>query len=638
MCGIAGFVGHPEGAGAAEARLRAMCNAIEHRGPDDAGYFVQPGVALGMRRLSIIDVAGGHQPLGNEDGSLQLVFNGEIYNFRELQARLRAGGHSLATNSDTETIVHLYEDRGDALVDDLRGMFGFALWDGPRQRLLLARDRLGIKPLYYAASADGVAFASELRPLLATGLVSAEIDPVALLDYFSLGYVPDPRSIFKGVHKLPPGHRLTWTRAEGVRISRYWSPNIAEQPGISVEDAVQEIRRLLDESVQLHLESEVPLGAFLSGGIDSSAVVATMKRVAGGDVRTFSIGFDEAEYDESAHAANVARALGTRHTELVVRPEADSLVEDVVHTFDEPFADSSAIPTFLVCQLARQHVTVALSGDGGDELFGGYERYARTLSRPRVPSPVLRSLLRAVSLAMPLGARGRGYLHGLGRSARGQYATSIALPHTANEGGVLRRELAETAGAFDTVLDRWFEGCEDRDFPSQLMLVDLQSYLPGDILAKVDRTSMASSLEARVPLLDHRFAEFAMSLPSSLKMRGGVGKWIFREAIRDRVPDIVLSHPKRGFTVPLTDWFRGPLSYRLDALLAPGARVGEYVDPVPLRRVVDEHRTGKRGHAGLLWRILALELWLDGLSRGLLKRPPSISRLHEFVSARGTNS
>lgn len=637
MCGIAGFAGDRAREAGAPDRLRAMCDAIRHRGPDDAGYYHAPGVALGMRRLSIIDVAGGHQPIGNEDGSVQVVFNGEIYNFRELRRRLQANGHRLATTSDTETIVHLYEELGDALVDELRGMFAFALWDTRRDRLLVARDRLGIKPLYYAVHAGGIALASELRPLVAGGLVDTRLDVTALAEYFTLGYVPEPRSIFEGVHKLLPGHRLTWTREAGVQVERYWSPMVEEDPALTPEDAVLEIRRLLDESVALHLESEVPLGAFLSGGIDSSSVVGTMTRVATREVHTFSIGFEEASVDESEHASAVARSLGTHHTSLIVRPEADALVEDVVHTFDEPFADSSAIPTFLVCQLARREVTVALSGDGGDELFGGYSRYLRTHARRRLQLPGLRPVFDAVSAAMPVGARGRGVLWGLARSDRGQYATSVALPAQVRDGGVVRDEVARHAGRFDGVLDRWFAGTEDRDFATQLMLVDLQSYLPGDILTKVDRTSMASSLEARVPLLDHRLVEFAFRLPSALKMRDGVGKWIFREAIRDRVPPEVLSHPKRGFTVPLTEWFRGPLAWRLDDLLAPGALIRDYVDAPALRRVIREHRQHVRGHAGLLWRVLALELWLSGLSQGLLHRPPAISRLEAFVAARTTS-
>src|SRR6476659_2762759 len=385
MCGIAGFAGSlAEGPDAAD-RLRRMCDAIRHRGPDDSGYHVAPGVAIGMRRLSIIDVAGGHQPMTNEDGTVHVVFNGEIYNYQPLRARLLAGRHRLTTSSDTETLVHLYEDHGAGLARELRGMFGFAIWDDRRRRLLVARDRLGIKPLYYWPTRDGVAFASELR------------------------------TIFTGVHKLLPGSLLEWTREGGVRTERYWSPAVAENTRITEQEAIEETRRLLDESVRIHLLSEVPLGAFLSGGIDSSGVVATMARISDRPVRTFSIGFAEREFDESRHAAEVASALGTEHTQLVVRPDAELLFEQVARALDEPFGDPSALPTFLVSYLARRDVTVALSGDGGDELFGGYTRYFE-LNGARSLPPLARTVLRNVALRLPHAPYGRNRLLALGRT------------------------------------------------------------------------------------------------------------------------------------------------------------------------------------------------------------------------------
>ena len=635
MCGIAGFVGRDDVVswqdGSARARLTAMCDAIRHRGPDDSGYRVSPGAAIGMRRLSIIDVAGGHQPIANEDGSVHVVFNGEIYNFRDLQARLRAAGHTLATKSDTETLVHLYEDLGPRFVRELRGMFGFALWDERRRCLIVGRDRLGIKPLYYWPTPDGVAFASELRALLTLPAFPRQIDHDAVVEYIALGYVPEPRSIFAGVYKLSPGHLLQWTPDTGVRVEPYWSPVREEQAGIGEREAIEETRRLIEESVRIHLESEVPLGAFLSGGIDSSGVVATMSRLMDQPVRTFSIGFREREFDESAYAAEVAGALGTRHTALVVRPDADMLFEEVARALDEPFADPSALPTFLVSHLARRDVTVALSGDGGDELFGGYTRYMETQQATELPAGA-RSLLRSVALTLPHMAFGRNRLLALGRTMRGRYAGTVALPVRESEGGILRRSIAERAMPFDQVLDRWFDGASHRDFMTQLTIVDILSYLPGDILTKVDRMSMAHSLEARVPLLDHVVAEFALSLPSSLKLRDGVGKWVLRRAIEPWVPSTVLTRPKQGFDVPIRDWFRGPLSYRLDGLLTSESKIYEWAEPRAVRRIVGEHRIGRRDHARTIWRLLMLDRWCRLLASGELTKPVSVSRdVHTLI-------
>ena len=635
MCGIAGFVGRRESPswrdGSAAARLTSMCDAIRHRGPDDSGYRISDGVAIGMRRLSIIDVAGGHQPISNEDGTVHVVFNGEIYNFRDLQARLRAAGHTLSTRSDTETLVHLYEDLGPRLVSELRGMFGFAIWDERRQRLLVARDRLGIKPMFYWPNADGVAFGSELRSLLTLPDAPRTIDHDAVGEYIALGYVPEPRSILAGVRKLPPGHVLTWTREDGVRIERYWSPVRAEVTRIDPREAVEETRRLIDESVRIHLESEVPLGAFLSGGIDSSGVVAAMSRMMDRPVRTFSIGFREREFDESVYAAEVADALGTRHTSLVVRPDADLLFEEVARALDEPFADPSALPTFLVSHLARRDVTVALSGDGGDELFGGYTRYLETNRARELPASA-RAILRSVALRLPHSAFGRNRLLALGRSLRGQYAGTVALPVRETEGGILRSAVAERSEPFDRVLDRWFDGADARDFLTQLTIVDILSYLPGDILTKVDRMSMAHSLEARVPLLDHVVAEFALSLPASLKLRDGVGKWVLRQAIADRVPPTVLSRPKQGFDVPIRDWFRGPLAYRLDALLHAQCAIYEWAEPGAVRRIIAEHRIGRRDHARTIWRLLMLDDWCRRFASGALTRAVTVSQdVHALI-------
>ena len=622
MCGIAGFAGGVRSRASSEAELRAMCDAILHRGPDEDGYHVAAHAGLGMRRLSIIDVAGGTQPIANEDDTSHVVFNGEIYNHRQLRAVLRTRGHRFVTRSDTETLVHLYEDLGERMVDELRGMFGFAIWDERRERLLLGRDRFGIKPLYYWTDGEGIVFASELRSLLALPRFPRRLDRRAIASFFSFGYVPDPLSVFENVRKLPPGHVLSWERATGARVRQYWNPNaIPAAPAMREEEAAEELRRLLVEAVECHLESEVPLGAFLSGGIDSSTVVAIMARAMDRPVKTFSIGFSERAFDESRDARLVARALRTDHHELVVQPDADALVHEVIRSFDEPFADSSALPTYLVAKLAREHVTVSLSGDGGDELFGGYERYAQMEQRADIRSATARRVLRAVGRRAPAMLPGRNRLIDLGRTRQGRYAATVALPLPINEGGVARPEIASLLPRLDGLLATEFADATGREFASQMMSVDLRTYLPGDILTKVDRTTMAVSLEARVPLLDHRLAEFALSLPTSFKLRDGQGKRILRRAIADLVPAHVLGKRKQGFGVPLGRWFRHELRYRVEELLRPSAAIYEFAEPSAVRRLALDHQVGRRDHSATLWRLLALELWLGALSHDELSRP-----------------
>ncbi|MBI3792002.1 MAG: asparagine synthase (glutamine-hydrolyzing) [Gemmatimonadetes bacterium] len=619
MCGIAGFAGWRLSPDAAADSVRAMCDAITHRGPDDWGSFVASGVALGMRRLSIIDVGGGHQPIPNEDGSIQIVFNGEIYNHRALRERLLARGHVFRTHSDTETIVHGYEEYGDDVVQHLRGMFTFAIWDAPRQRLFVGRDRVGIKPLSYWEHDGGVAFCSELRSLLALPRFSPEVADEAVARFLAFGYVPDPLTIFRGVKKLPPGHVLSWTAAQGVKVARYWRPEQPERVPASEGEAITELRRLLADAVESHLESEVPLGAFLSGGLDSSTVVALMAKAMNRKVQTFSIGFEEQEFNEAPDAAIAAELLGTDHTSLIVHPDVDALFDGLVAAFDEPFGDSSAIPTYLVSELARRTVTVSLSGDGGDELFGGYTRYLDVLERREWPRPV-RAMADAVGHALPPGTFGRGRLLDIGRSRRGRYTSTVALPPRRTDGGIARDHIAATTGNFEEFLAPLFDGAKGRDFATQVTFVDLQSYLPGDILTKVDRTTMAVSLEARVPLLDHPLIEFAAALPSSLKFRDGRGKHLFRKAIEAFVPPVVLTRPKRGFAVPLAAWMRGPLAHRLEAIRRDSARSARFVDPAALERVIHEHQSGRRDHSPLLWNVIVLDLWLGHLASGRLAR------------------
>lgn len=612
MCGIAGFIDRPGTMDSHVGELAAMTSAIVHRGPDEEGSMVVEGVALGMRRLSIIDLSGGSQPIANEDGTINVVFNGEIYNFAEIRSELEELGHRFETSSDTEVLVHSYEEYGLELTQRLRGMFAFALWDANRERLVIARDRLGIKPLYYwDAGREGLAFASELGSLKVLRGFPRAVDDTAVADFLSLGYVPDPASIYAGVRKLPPGHRMVWTRNGGATIERYWSPIVEERTDLSEEEAADEVRRLLLESVRYRLVSDVPLGAFLSGGIDSSAVVAAMAQQMDRPVKTFSIGFEEDDFNEAPDARRVADALGTDHTELIVRPDADALIERVTASFGEPFADSSAIPTLLVSELARRDVTVTLSGDGGDELFGGYTRY-HAVSDRNVPIPApARAALGFLARRLPHGTYGRNRLLEFSRTTQGRYAGQIGQPLAVAEGGVARPEVVAAGCDLDQLVDRWWHQTGGRSLLTRLTLVDALSYLPGDILTKVDRMSMAVSLEARVPILDHHLAEFAFSLPSSMKWGPQGGKKIFRKALEGMVPSFVFTKPKKGFGVPLRDWFRNELSWRCDELLDPRAELYRYVEPVAVRRVISEHRSARRDHSYMIWRLLVLQLWLS---------------------------
>ena len=624
MCGIAGFAGFQTPIEESTRQLQAMCDAIRHRGPDSAGYHVADGVALGMRRLSIIDVGGGLQPIYNEDGSVVVVFNGEIYNHHALRQELEVSEHTFRTHSDTEVLVHLYEELGVEMVSRLRGMFAFAIWDSRNGSLLIARDRTGMKPLSYLESPEGLVFCSELRSLYALQGDSLQVSASAVMQYLAFGYVPDPGSIFEGVKKLPPGHLLEWTADKGTLVRKYWTPPQPSGQIIDEQELIEALRIKLDAAVASHLESEVPLGAFLSGGLDSSTVVALMGRHAAGRVRTFSIGFAEAEYDESVAARAVALELGTEHTDLILSPNVEEMFETIATMFDEPFADSSAIPTFAVAQLARQSVTVALSGDGGDELFGGYSRYRKALGQSGNGGNATGKLLSALGLMLPHVFPGRNRLVDLGRSRWGRYATMVTQPVRVDEGGVARADLPGGAEPIADQLRRWIPVELADDFAAAMMQVDLETYLPGDILTKVDRTSMAVSLEARVPLLDFDLVDFALSIPGSGRVNANESKRLFRRAIKGIAPDSVLSRPKRGFEVPLGLWFRGPLRHRIESLRDPSLELRHYVDLGSVRRLVSEHTIGRRDHSAMLWRLIVLDCWLAALKAGRLGQPPTL--------------
>ena len=623
MCGIAGFVnqrsaGPARGPEECAAVLDRMCRVIAHRGPDDQGVMVtRDGVALGMRRLSIIDLAGGHQPLSGCDGSATIVFNGEVYNFRELRRELEARGHRFKTHSDTEAIVHAFEEYGEACVEHLRGMFAFAIWDGRARRLFVARDRAGKKPLYYTVTPSGAfVFGSELKSLLEHDEVGRETNAEALDAYLTLGYVPEPLSIFRGVHKLPPGHHLTF--ADGrVTVKSYWDFRY-EPTGEArrEEEYVEELRGLLDEAVRIRLVADVPLGAFLSGGVDSSTVVGLMARHTNRPVKTFSIGFHEDSYNELKYARLASERFGTEHVEFIVTPDICDIVDELVWHFDEPFADSSAIPTYMVSKLAREHVKVVLSGDGGDELFAGYTRYVTDTRRSgfaRLPRFLRRGVMQPLSARLPHGARGRNYLHNVALDPVERYLDSVSVFTKLN------RLLLYTQDFRSRLSDDDLAALRFRDYAARvhtgealdkLLYIDSKTYLPGDILTKVDRMSMAASLEARVPLLDHKLIEFVTRIPAALKMRGLETKHIFKRAVRDLAPAEILDRPKQGFGVPIEQWINNQLRGRIrETLSETRARERGYVEPRYVQTLLDEHEHGRRDHSTQLWALFMLELW-----------------------------
>jgi asparagine synthase (glutamine-hydrolysing) len=615
MCGIAGIVSL-DGRLVDLQDVRRMCAALAHRGPDDEGFHTEAGVALGMRRLSIIDVAGSDQPISNEDGTVWVVFNGEIYNFEELRADLQRRGHVLSTRGDTETIVHLYEEFGLACVDHLRGMFAFALWDARRRRLWLARDRVGIKPLFYAEVDGRLVFASELKALLTLPEVAGELSWRAVDHLFTFACTPPDQSIVAGVRKLPPGHWLLSTPGRPPRVERYWDVSFAPDHGRSEAETAEQLRELLQESVRLHLVSDVPVGAFLSGGVDSSAVVATMARPGGAPVKTFSIGFTDEAFSETRYARMVAEHFGTEHHELILEPDALGVLEDLATALDEPFGDASAIPTYMVSRLAAAHVKVVLSGDGGDELFAGYDRYlVEARERRREPPWLARRVLAAAAGAMPDGMRGRNRLRHMSLAGPARYLDAVTLfredarrrlftPAVVECLALARRE-TPAAGAATPA--HWLSALQYRD---------IHTYLPLDILTKVDRMSMAHSLEARVPLLDHRLVEFAATIPPSMLLRGGAGKHVFKRALRGLVPDAVLDRPKQGFGVPLSRWFRGPSAPIVrDLLLSARSRARGLFDTGYVEQVIARQARGRELDAHL-WTLVSLELWLRAFIDG----------------------
>lgn len=638
MCGIAGGVWSAQSSGLSIDQLRTMTDSIRHRGPDDQGLWISPaaqksnhlvdswwtpGVALGFRRLSIIDLDTGRQPMANEDGSVRLVFNGEIYNYRELRHRLEGASHRFSSQSDTETIVHLYEDLGTDCFKHFNGMFAIAIWDSKKDRLILARDRLGKKPLFYWHNKDQLYFASELKALRSVPGFPQAIDPGAIDAYLTYQYIPHPMTIYQGVHKLPPGHFLVFENGR-VEIQRYWDIDWSYESPLGIDDAKSELRHRLTAAVERRLCSDVPLGAFLSGGIDSSLVCAIAQKLLGTPLRTFAIGFSEADFDETQYAAAVAKHLGTEHERFEVQPDAVGILDAVVDHYDEPFSDSSAVPTWYLCELTRRSVTVALSGDGGDELFGGYERYRALqlseqlqswmpvgwLSRSRLirslpDSSARRSVLRRI----------RRFCEALGQSSPKRYMNWIQIFGEESRIQLYQDSFIESLPDQDpfAFLERaWSQANpKKRDPMSCAMAADLQTYIPCDLMTKVDMASMRHSLEARQPFLDYTLVEWAMSLPLNLKMHRGRGKWLLRETFKDELPAEIWTRPKMGFGIPIAKWFRTSLKDRtIDALMGSDARCHRIFRPEAVSQLVNEHMQGRVNQGYRLWNLLVLELWL----------------------------
>lgn len=598
--------------------LDRMCKIIMHRGPDEQGTIVKNRAALGMRRLSIIDLKSGQQPIFDCSGNLAIVFNGEIYNYQTLKKDLESRGHRFKTNSDTETIVHLYEEFGADCVTHLRGMFAFAIYDFSAETLFIARDRVGKKPLFYSLTAQGnFVFGSELKVLIEHGEISKELDLAALDAYLTFGYVPEEFCIFKDVNKLAPGHFLTLKNGK-IETRKYWDFDYSENTDIKTEaEYIEILREKIREAVRVRMISEVPLGAFLSGGVDSSSIVAMMSEISDAPVKTFSIGFNEDTFNELKFARVAAKHFNTEHHEFIVTPDLVETVDDLVWHFDEPFADSSALPTYMVSKMARDFVTVVLSGDGGDELFAGYTRYAKDKRRSgleKLPRLLRQNLLKPLSEALPHGAKGRNFLYNTSLDAVDRYIDSVS--HFGNlkkielYSNALRANLNGEINSAERLFRKLAESVSSGEHTDKLLYLDSKTYLPSDILTKVDRMTMAASLEARVPLLDHELIEFVQTIPANLKLKGTETKYIFKKAMEGIVPREILYREKQGFGVPIGDWINSQLKERIHGILSERKTVERGLfEPKYIRLLLDEHTRNRRDHSHSLWILWMLELW-----------------------------
>jgi asparagine synthase (glutamine-hydrolysing) len=630
MCGIYGILTLSGPQQHDRATLSAMGNSIVHRGPDDDGAYTDAQLLLGMRRLSIIDVAGGHQPLTNEDGSVIVVCNGEIYNYRELRARLQSAGHTFATRSDTEVIAHLYEEKGDAFLDELEGMFGLALWDRTRRRLIVARDPLGIKPIYYRVTERDVMFASEAKAIMSVPGVTPRLDPGSLAQYLAFGYVSAPNSIFSGLRKIPPGTALIVEQG-GITMRRYWQLPAQVDESIGEHEWAERVRAEMERAVREQMVSDVPIGAFLSGGVDSSAVVAFMSRHSSQPVKTYSIGFSgssgAALYNELPYARQVATAFGTDHREILVQPDVASLLPQLLWHMDEPVADAAFITTYLVSKFAREDVTVILSGVGGDELFGGYTRYLDQHYRrmyQRIPRPIRRGLIDPIARRLPSDRHNRllnklrlakAFLLADTLEFEGRYGAFMEV-FTAAERHLLQRQSVEK---FDDCIMRAFADTSAQDPLRRLMDVDLATQMPEDLLMLTDKMSMAVSLECRVPLLDQRLVALAARIPGAIKMRNGELKHTMKRALEGILPPTILNREKRGFGAPIGAWFKDELSALVrDVLAVDVVQRRGLLDPEAVQRTIQEHNQQQVDRTDHLLALINLELWcrlyLDGAS------------------------
>jgi asparagine synthase (glutamine-hydrolysing) len=631
MCGIAGIFDYRGRRDADRRLLRRMTDVIAHRGPDGDGFHFSPGVGLGYRRLAIVDLAGGDQPIYNEDRTVCVVYNGEIYNFQPLMSELSALGHVFRTRCDTEVIVHAWEEWGEACLDRFNGMFAFALLDERRETLFLARDRLGEKPLYYSFLSDGrLLFASELKSLLCCPQLGRRLDPQAVEEFFAFGYIPDPRSIYRGVHKLAPAHCLLVRRGgDPPQPHAYWQLRFVDGGATRKEEAGEELISRLHQSVRMRMIADVPLGAFLSGGVDSSAVVAMMAGLQAEPVSTFSISFGTKGFDESPYAAMIAGRYDTDHHLRAVDPDSFDLLDRLAAIYDEPFGDSSALPTLRVCAVARENVTVALSGDGGDEVFAGYRRYRWHCVEERlrrvIPQGLRGPLFGALGALYPKldwaprPLRAKATLEELARDTDEAYFASVSVCSDDLRRRLFSPALTDELQGYNAVevLKKHMTQCGSEDPLSRVQYADIKTYLPGDILTKVDRASMASSLEVRVPLLDHTLVEWAARLAPQLKLRGREGKYVFKSALEPYVPPEILYRPKQGFAVPLAAWFRGPLRRRLRETLSGSVlRESGLFDMTAITALLDQHQSGERDHSAALWTLSMFESFLRRIHGG----------------------
>jgi asparagine synthase (glutamine-hydrolysing) len=623
MCGISGIFEHERLTDISSSLVHKMNQTMTHRGPDDGGVFVGPGIGLGHRRLSIIDLAGGHQPMSNEDETIWVLLNGEIYNYPELRAELLKRGHFFRTKSDTEAIVHAYEDHGEDCFSKLRGMFAIAIWDSRHRKLILARDRVGKKPLFYAADQNRILFGSELKALLATGLVSKGIDNQALSDYFSFGYIPAPKTIYQAVRKVMAGHYLV-ASANGIRESCYWDLSFSKVEQRTEAEWCERLRHELCEATRVRLMSDVPLGAFLSGGIDSSSIVAMMAHLMKRSVTTCSIGFREEKFNEAHYARQVSKQFFTDHHEETVEPNALEIVDKLAWHFDEPFADSSAIPTYYVSKIARRQVTVALGGDGGDENFAGYRRYKldhyENQLRGYVPAALRQAVFGPLGRIYPALAwaprvfRAKSTFQSLSRGPLEGYFNSVSYFRPDDKTRLFTSDFQGRLGGYQSleVLRRYYDRADTDDPLSKIQYVDVKTYLTDDILTKVDRASMAVSLEVRAPMLDHHFMECAAAIPSTLKLRGGEGKYILKKALEPKLPNDILYRAKQGFAIPLGTWFRRELKDMAHEIIV-GTK-DNILDQRFLRRIWTQHQKEQYDRSALLWATLMFRKWQQSFS------------------------